>query len=301
MNVDRKGESLDAIAAWIHDGFNGTLITLGQEKSGKTSALFGTQNSGDGLVSYIVDELFNKMRGSQGSSYVLGISIWEILGSQVNDILKTLQTDAHTRDGQFVSIQIDNKEQVLELIQKANKYRFKNGESDQSISSFSHMFIRFCLLNQSCDHLSTLHVVDLASSTSSSTSQWASIHGTNNSGIANGSIINDRIGNFKQIETIRKQTASSLFALNKIIAELGKEEKKVKIHEEGSNEDLVVLSARDSVLTSMVAPLLGGNGRSWLLCCLNSDNAEQAKFTLYSALKGKRYTLYTHYVFGFLM
>jgi hypothetical protein len=335
LDLDHMNASLDPIVDWVYDGFNGSIITLGEENSGKSSTLFGQSSGGGGGVGYIVDELFHKIEESKHSQtlkgkaggVVLGISVWEVIGTHVIDVLKQIgrhedssssssssQRQSHEfgkiqsdREGQFITVQVYERSEATNLIRQANDYRFKNKQHVNSVWRYGHFFVRFCLLNESQDYLSTLHVIDLASPPTPTSLHWPPHNNNNSDSLSSGGggssgtydIQADRIGNFKQIEAIRKQTAASLFALNKIISELGKEENKSSLQNNSSNNNnnsiqatmsrLVLVSARDSVLTSMVAPLLGGNGRTWLLCCMKCDSAENAKFTLYSALKGKRY------------
>lgn len=69
-----------SITDWLWEGFNGSIIAIGQSQAGKTHTLLGTP--GDplqrGMFGDLLADLFDRITRSHRGAYVVGLSAWEV-------------------------------------------------------------------------------------------------------------------------------------------------------------------------------------------------------------------------------
>ncbi len=141
-----------AVLNWCWDGFNGTLIAVGASGVGKTRAIFGVEAKG-GAVCVLLNGLFGRL-GSCSADAVVGVSVWEVLGDRVVDLLGA------EPGGIFRTVRVMSAVQALEVLHAGLGRSANWTDGLASVPGEAHLFVRVCLLRDGC--LSTTHFVDLA-------------------------------------------------------------------------------------------------------------------------------------------
>jgi len=152
----------------------------------------------------------------------------------------------------------------------------------------SHLFVRLCLLDVRSGGgnggvLSTLHLVDTAGTPCGSGSGGSG--GGGGSSSSNGGKCGGGGGEVTRSEALRqlrRSNGEAVRALHGVLEHLGRSEARAQASRGSSGKggrhtgksgggggdgvDSALLSARDHRLTQVLAPLLAGNARTWLLC-----------------------------------
>ncbi|KAM7516964.1 hypothetical protein LguiA_006547 [Lonicera macranthoides] len=259
-------------------GFNGTAFAYGQTSSGKTFTMNGSDND-PGIVHRAVKDIFRKIEMITDREFLIRVSYMEIYNEDINDLFavenQKLQIHESLERGVFVAGLreeiVNSAEQVLKLIQLGEVNRHF-GETNMNVrSSRSHTIFRMVIESKgkdttSSDYLSSddairvsvLNLVDLAGS--------ERIAKTGAGGVR-----------LKEGKHINK----SLMVLGNVINKLSDGAKR-RGH----------IPYRDSKLTRILQPALGGNAKTSIICTLAPEelHIEETKGTLQFASRAKRIT-----------
>ncbi|XP_055835682.1 kinesin-like protein KIN-7N [Solanum dulcamara] len=253
------------------EGFNGTAFAYGQTSSGKTFTMNGTQND-PGIIQRAVNEIFQKIEMTTNREFLIRVSYMEIYNEDINDLFavenQKLQIHESLDRGVFVAGLreeiVNDAEQVLELIQCGEVNRHF-GETNMNVrSSRSHTIFRMVIESKGKHNpdeavrVSVLNLVDLAGS--------ERIAKTGAGGVR-----------LKEGKHINK----SLMILGNVINKLS-EGGKQRAH----------IPYRDSKLTRILQPALGGNAKTSIICTVAPEEVhiEESKGTLQFASRAKRIT-----------
>ncbi|KAJ6700107.1 CENTROMERE PROTEIN E [Salix purpurea] len=263
-------------------GFNGTVFAYGQTNSGKTHTMRGTANE-PGVIPLAVHDLFHIIQQDVDREFLLRMSYMEIYNEDINDLLapehRKLQIHESTERGIYVAGLreeiVASPQQVLDLMQFGESHRHI-GETNMNLySSRSHTIFRMIIESRdrtgdddssnSCDavRVSVLNLVDLAGS------ERAAKTGAEGVRLKEGSHIN-----------------KSLMTLGTVIKKLS----------EGAESQGGHVPYRDSKLTRILQPALGGNANTAIICniTLAQVHADETKSSLQFASRALRVTNCAH-------
>ncbi|KAM7524434.1 hypothetical protein LguiA_014336 [Lonicera macranthoides] len=271
----------DIVASAVH-GFNGTVFAYGQTNSGKTHTMRGSVTE-PGVIPLAVHDLFGTIQEERDREFLLRMSYMEIYNEEINDLLapehRKLQIHESIERGIFVAGLreeiVASPEQVLELMEFGESHRHI-GETNMNVySSRSHTIFRMIIESRdktedegaegSCDavRVSVLNLVDLAGS------ERAAKTGAEGVRLKEGSHIN-----------------KSLMTLGTVIKKLS----------EGAESQGNHVPYRDSKLTRILQPALGGNANTAIVCniTLAQIHADETKSSLQFASRALRVTNCVH-------
>ncbi|XP_019245888.1 PREDICTED: kinesin-like protein KIN-7O isoform X2 [Nicotiana attenuata] len=276
-----KARTKDIVSAAIQ-GFNGTVFAYGQTSSGKTYTMRGSATE-PGVIPMAVQDLFNFTGEERDREFLLRMSYMEIYNEEINDLLapehRKLQIHESVERGIFVAGLreeiVASPDQVLELMDFGECHRHI-GETNMNVySSRSHTIFRMIVesrekaedtkTDNSCDavRVSVLNLVDLAGS------ERAAKTGAEGVRLKEGSHIN-----------------KSLMTLGTVIKKLS----------EGAESQGGHVPYRDSKLTRILQPALGGNANTAIICniTLAQIHADETKSSLQFASRALRVTNCVH-------
>ncbi|KAL7208002.1 hypothetical protein ACSBR1_029873 [Camellia fascicularis] len=254
------------------EGFNGTAFAYGQTSSGKTFTMNGSEND-PGIIHRAVKDIFTKIQMTTDREFLIRVSYMEIYNEEINDLFaienQKLQIHESLERGIFVAGLreeiVNSAEQVLKLIESGEVNRHF-GETNMNVrSSRSHTIFRMVIESKGKDscsddaiRVSVLNLVDLAGS--------ERIAKTGAGGVR-----------LKEGKHINK----SLMILGNVINKLS-DGAKQRGH----------IPYRDSKLTRILQPALGGNAKTSIICTLAPEeiHIEETKGTLQFASRAKRIT-----------
>ncbi|KAK2634402.1 hypothetical protein Ddye_029194 [Dipteronia dyeriana] len=269
-----KDRTKDIVAAAVR-GFNGTVFAYGQTNSGKTHTMRGSHTE-PGVIPLAVHDLFGIIQEDVDREFLLRMSYMEIYNEDINDLLapehRKLQIHENLERGIYVAGLreeiVASPQQVLDLMEFGESHRHI-GETNMNVySSRSHTI--FCMIiesrhrteddviGNSCDavRVSVLNLVDLAGS------ERAAKTGAEGVRLKEGSHIN-----------------KSLMTLGTVIKKLS----------EGAESQGGHVPYRDSKLTRILQPALGGNANTAIICniTLAQVHADETKSSLQFASRAK--------------
>ncbi|XP_047000346.1 kinesin-like protein KIN-7M, chloroplastic isoform X1 [Schistocerca americana] len=255
------------------DGFNTTIFAYGQTSSGKTYTMLGDKKE-PGIIPLTVSAMFDAMQRSSGREFLVRASYMEIYNEKINDLLdKKYNLKIREEDGKAVVIGLKEElvtttEKILLLMRRGQKIRHIGETNMNERSSRSHTIFRLvvesreakggqgdCNEDQDDDviKVSHLNMVDLAGSERSD--QTGSKFGS------------DRFREGCHINL-------SLFTLSQVISQLSDGKKHI--------------SFRDSKLTRILEPALGGNALTAIICNVTPTSVEETNCTLSFASRAKK-------------
>lgn len=242
-------EATEPLVQSTIDGFNVTVLAYGQTGSGKTHTMLGEEGN-KGIVARAVSKLFDAKSDiedlSRGEKTVeVALELLEIYNEQVRDLLVpnsgadglelSLKVNANEAVGSLV-LPVGTKEEVHEILHKAQQRRCVKATSSNPISSRSHMIftIHFKVISKSgATRIGKLHVCDLAGS--------------------------ERLGKSNVFESSllreTKHINTSLSVLSNVIEKLQAGDTNVPY--------------RESNLTYLLQNSLGGNSKTLAVVCCN--------------------------------
>ncbi|KAG2643473.1 hypothetical protein PVAP13_2KG337400 [Panicum virgatum] len=259
-------------------GFNGTVFAYGQTNSGKTYTMRGSANE-PGIIPLAVHDLFQCIEEHMDREFLVRMSYMEIYNEEINDLLvpehRKLQIHESSEKGIFVAGLREEivtcAEQVMDFMSFGESHRHI-GETNMNLySSRSHTIFRMVIESRekgddneaedSCDavRVSVLNLVDLAGS------ERAAKTGAEGVRLKEGSHIN-----------------KSLMILGTVIKKLSE-----GIEGQGGH-----VPYRDSKLTRILQPALGGNSNTAIICniTLAQVHADETKSSLQFASRALRVT-----------
>ncbi|KAI3692015.1 hypothetical protein L6452_31820 [Arctium lappa] len=276
-----ESRTKDIVSAAI-GGFNGTVFAYGQTNSGKTHTMRGSSVE-PGVIPLAVHDLFDMIQQEMDREFLLRMSYMEIYNEEINDLLapehRKLQIHESIERGIFVAGLreeiVTGAKQVLEFMEFGEAHRHI-GETNMNLhSSRSHTIFRMIIESRdkaedeyaesSCDavRVSVLNLVDLAGS------ERAAKTGAEGVRLKEGSHIN-----------------KSLMTLGTVIKKLS----------EGAESQGSHVPYRDSKLTRILQPALGGNANTAIICniTLAQIHADETKSSLQFASRALRVTNCVH-------
>ncbi|GLT88112.1 hypothetical protein SLE2022_061510 [Rubroshorea leprosula] len=270
----------EIVAAAVR-GFNGTVFAYGQTNSGKTYTMRGSSNE-PGVIPLAVHDLFDIIQQDVEREFLLRMSYMEIYNEEINDLLvpehRKLQIHESLERGIYVAGLreeiVASPQQVLDLMEFGESHRHI-GETNMNLhSSRSHTIFRMIIESRdrnenedgdNCDavRVSVLNLVDLAGS------ERAGKTGAEGLRLKEGSHIN-----------------KSLMTLGTVIKKLS----------EGAESQGGHVPYRDSKLTRILQPALGGNSNTAIICniTLAQIHADETKSSLQFASRALRVTNCAH-------
>ncbi|XP_056851358.1 kinesin-like protein KIN-7N isoform X2 [Raphanus sativus] len=254
------------------EGFNGTAFAYGQTSSGKTFTMTGFETD-PGIIRRSVRDVFERIQMISDREFLIRVSYMEIYNEEINDLLavenQRLQIHEHLERGVFVAGLkeeiVSDAEQILKLLDSGEVNRHF-GETNMNVhSSRSHTIFRMVIESRGKENSSTdairvsvLNLVDLAGS------ERIAKTGAGGVRLTEGKYIN-----------------KSLMILGNVINKLS-ESSKLRAH----------IPYRDSKLTRILQPALGGNAKTCIICTIAPEehHIEESKGTLQFASRAKRIT-----------
>ncbi|KQJ90276.1 hypothetical protein BRADI_4g30490v3 [Brachypodium distachyon] len=259
-------------------GFNGTVFAYGQTNSGKTYTMRGSDDE-PGIIPLAIHDLFRSIQEHMDREFLVRMSYMEIYNEEINDLLvpehRKLQIHENSERGIYVAGLseeiVTHPEQVLDFVSFGESRRHI-GETNMNVySSRSHTIFRMVVESRekvddsdsgdSCDavRVSVLNLVDLAGS------ERAAKTGAEGVRLKEGSHIN-----------------KSLMTLGTVIKKLS----------EGIKGQGGHVPYRDSKLTRILQPALGGNANTAIICniTLAQVHADETKSSLQFASRALRVT-----------
>jgi len=254
------------------DGFNGTVFAYGQTSSGKTHTMHGDRND-PGIIPRAIHDIFQIIQNTPDREYLLRVSYLEIYNEKIKDLLNPTHENLkiHMKNNEFYVDDLTedivlNPEEVANLLKKGDDFRHIGQTNMNEHSSRSHTIFRMIIEsreknnnnneanNNSAIKVSHLNLVDLAGSER----------------------VSQLSGDAQQVKE-GVHINLSLFTLGVVIAKLS----------EGN--DNTHIPYRDSKLTRILQPSLGGNARTAIICTItpSSDYQEETHSTLKFAIRAK--------------
>ncbi|KAH7686917.1 Plus-end-directed kinesin ATPase protein [Dioscorea alata] len=244
------------VALSVVSGINSTIFAYGQTSSGKTFTMTG-------ITEYTVADIFDYIRRHEERAFVLKLSAIEIYNEAVRDLLSTDSTPLRLLDDpergtiveKLTEATLRNWNHFKELVSLCEAQR-KIGETLlNEASSRSHQIIKLTIessareflgMGNSSTLVASVNFVDLAGSERASQALSAGAR------LKEGCHIN-----------------RSLLTLGTVIRKL-------------SNGKYGHIPYRDSKLTRILQPALGGNARTAIICtmCPARSHLEQSRNTL---------------------
>ncbi|CAN1775928.1 Kinesin-like protein KIN-7N, partial [Linum perenne] len=261
------------------EGFNGTVFAYGQTSSGKTFTMNGSEKD-PGVIHRAVRDIFDKTQAQiSDREFLIRVSYMEIYNEEINDLFavenQKLPIHESLERGIFVAGLreeiVNSAEQVLKLMESGEVNRHFGETNMNARSSRSHTIFRMVIeskgkvSNSSSDYsssdavrVSVLNLVDLAGS------ERIAKTGAGGVRLKEGKYIN-----------------KSLMALGNVINKLS-DGGKQRAH----------IPYRDSKLTRILQPALGGNAKTSIICTLAPEeiHIEETKGSLLFASRAKRIT-----------
>eukprot|EP00736_Rhodelphis_marinus_P006530 Rmarinus@m.17302 len=253
------------------NGVNGTIFAYGQTSSGKTHTMLGTERD-PGCIRLAVQEMFDTIEKTIDREWLLRVSFLEIYNEVIRDLLSAheqkLKIHECVERGVFVDAEeaiVTCPDDVFQLMVTGEKRRHVGATNMNERSSRSHTIFKIVVesreRNEDEEDMGTavkaaaLTLVDLAGS-----------ERVNQTG-AEGTRLKEGIN-------INK----SLLTLGTVISKLA----------EGSQGGHVPY--RDSKLTRILQPSLGGNARTSMICAITPAAVyrEETLSTLQFATRAKR-------------
>ncbi|KAI9348316.1 P-loop containing nucleoside triphosphate hydrolase protein [Zopfochytrium polystomum] len=225
------------------EGINGTIFAYGQTSSGKTYTMQGSPSE-PGIITMAMQDIFEKISQS-AKCYVVKASYLEIYNENIKDLLlpgnENLKIHEHFSRGVHVGglteLTVKSCAEVIALMNKGEINRHVGETNMNERSSRSHTILRIYIESRDVSEdvrsvkVSCLNLVDLAGS------ERASHTGAEGLRLKEGGSIN-----------------KSLLALATVIARLS------------DGGDRGHIPYRDSKITRILQPSLGGNARTLIIC-----------------------------------
>ncbi|ORY05417.1 kinesin-domain-containing protein [Basidiobolus meristosporus CBS 931.73] len=259
------------------NGVNGTIFAYGQTSSGKTFTMHGTKEE-PGIIPMAIEDIFRYILETPDREFLLRVSYLEIYNEVIKDLLNPENENLNIRQdptrgvfvGKLTEAIVLSPEEVIQLMKKGESNRHVGETNMNERSSRSHTIFRMVIESRERSKeskrdsqsnvggavkVSSLNLVDLAGS--------------------------ERVGQ-TGAEGIRLKEGGhinkSLLALGTVIAKLAEQE-----------NDRGHIPYRDSKLTRILQPSLGGNARTAIICAITtaSNFYEETTSTLKFASRAK--------------
>ncbi|XP_024431745.2 kinesin-like protein KIF28P [Desmodus rotundus] len=257
-------------SAW--QGYNATLLAYGQTGSGKSYSMIGF-GANKGIIPGVCEELFQAIENRErNQEYQVTFSMLEIYNEQVRDLLSGskkpggLRVREDSELGFYVdglkAVPCENYAQIERLMEQGTKMRTTASTNLNASSSRSHMVITLqfkqVFPDRGLTKQSSINLVDLAGSERQKSS------GSEGDRLREGSRVNLSLTNLGNVISALADAAAGRRASH--------------------------VPYRDSVLTKLLQPALGGNSRTTLLAAISPADIcyEETLSTLRYAERAKK-------------
>ncbi|KAJ3338718.1 hypothetical protein HDU93_009124 [Gonapodya sp. JEL0774] len=260
------------------NGINGTIFAYGQTSSGKTFTMQGNEKQ-PGIIPLAIRDVFQHIVDTPEREFLLRVSYLEIYNEQIKDLFNPKNDNLKVHEnpnrdiyvGELTEEIVCSPESVASWMSKGEANRHVGETNMNERSSRSHTIFRMVIESRDKDaeqplnnrsslagayKVSCLNLVDLAGS--------------------------ERVGH-TGAEGIRLKEGGhinkSLLALGTVIGKLS----------DASGADRQHIPYRDSKLTRILQPSLGGNARTCIVCTVNpaAQFVEETLSTLKFATRAK--------------
>lgn len=245
----------------VFEGYNGCIMAYGQTNSGKTHTISGTKPHA-GIITLAVKDVFEHIRQTPDRVSLLRISFLEVYNEQLKDLLADYPTnliivddhEGRVRVGNATERVVASLEEVEALIAKGEACRMFGRNNVHEHASRSHTIFQLTFESRQKDdatvHLSNLNIVDLA--------------GSEYTSLPSGGGRDERTREKKELDKALQQIQDregnnirkSLLALTRVVNTLATSPKE---H----------IPYRDSKLTRILGPALGGNSSTAIIATIN--------------------------------
>ncbi|KAG5064980.1 hypothetical protein AAZX31_04G007800 [Glycine max] len=259
-------EGAKDIALSVVGGINSSIFAYGQTSSGKTYTMIG-------ITEYAVADIFDYINKHEERAFVLKFSAIEIYNEIIRDLLSTENTSLRLRDDpergpiveKLTEETLRNWVHLKELLSFCEAQRQVGETYLNDKSSRSHQIIRLTIESSAREFMGK----------SSSTTLAASVNFVDLAGSERASQALSAGARLKEGCHINR----SLLTLGTVIRKLSK-------GRQGH------INYRDSKLTRILQPSLGGNSRTAIICTLSParSHVEQTRNTLLFACCAKQVT-----------
>jgi hypothetical protein len=235
---------------WFCQGFNTAVIAYGEHDTGKSCSLLEGEKSGFTAVN---EAVWRKVVET-GMKVTLGLSVWEVTyensAEKLIDLVKYSSKDSE----ELTTVEVSSQAEA-QFVFDAARERSKSWRAVKArytaLPNKSHFFVRFLMMEGSQRRLSALHLVDLAGEPPAVLSED----------------YRAKIGAEELINYIK----AGLHQFRALINELA------RAHQTGQPADFdIILGSRRLKLTQLLAPLLAGNNRTYLLGTVKNEGAYKA-------------------------
>jgi centromeric protein E len=320
-NATIHNDVCESLINAVFEGYNSTIFAYGQTATGKTHTITGTFED-PGLLPRSVTSIFQTIKNSDERDYLVRCSYIEVYNEQIDDLLnpnkKDLKIfeskDAGTTVPDLTEITVSTSEEVLNLIERGVANQHIGATLMNLRSSRAHSFFRIVIESRAVEtdtknkknaikkkkfkraetalgpreHWKQVQMEVRTPNKSMkknakgfysflSTNSNKSHKGKGDVTVANFNIV-DLAGSERARKTgakgVRLKEGSSinksLLTLSRVIQELSK----------GKKRNFIPF--RNSKLTRLLAPSLGGNARTCVICCVSplASNFEESDSTL---------------------
>ncbi|KAJ1721388.1 hypothetical protein LPJ53_004080 [Coemansia erecta] len=284
-------------------GFNGTIFAYGQTSSGKTHTMYGGASE-LGIVKLAVNNMFSIVENDSKREYLIRVSFLEIYNEVLRDLLEPSKTNLKIHEnakheifvGDLSEHIVFNTQQVEEILAKGDGNRQIGGTNMNERSSRSHTIFRIVIESrEKADSGVSLSESPESSSKADSSlrqqqrlSTGSAAESSEFTGAVMVSCLNlvdlagsERVGQTGAEGQRLKEGAHinrSLLSLGTVIARLS---------EDGGDRGHIPY--RDSKITRILQPSLGGNAKTLIICTMtpSPDYVEEALSTLKFASRAK--------------
>ncbi|KAG8497862.1 hypothetical protein CXB51_007207 [Gossypium anomalum] len=259
-------EGAKEIALSVVNGINSSIFAYGQTSSGKTYTM-------NGITEYTVADIFDYINRHEERAFVLKFSAIEIYNEAIRDLLTSGNTQLRLRDDpergtiveKVTEEPLKDWNHLKELLATCEAQRRIGETSLNERSSRSHQIIRLTIESSAREFLGK----------ENSTSLAASVNFIDLAGSERASQALSTGARLKEGCHINR----SLLTLSTVVRKLSK-------GRQGH------INYRDSKLTRLLQPCLGGNARTAIICTLSParSHVEQTRNTLLFACCAKEVT-----------
>ncbi|KAI9127900.1 hypothetical protein K1719_000893 [Acacia pycnantha] len=254
------------IALSVVNGINSTIFAYGQTSSGKTYTM-------DGITEYAVADIFNYINKHEERAFVVKFSAIEIYNEVVRDLLSADSSTLRLRDDPEKGIIVEKlTEETLrdwgylkDLLSFCEAQRQVGETYLNEKSSRSHQIIRLTIESSAREFLGKGNCATLAASVN-----FVDLAGS------------ERASQALSAGTRLKEGCH----INRSLLTLGTVIRKLSKGRQGH------INYRDSKLTRLLQPCLGGNARTAVICTMSParSHVEQTRNTLLFACRAKEVT-----------
>ncbi|TNJ29669.1 Kinesin-7 [Giardia muris] len=247
--------------ARVLEGFNCTVFAYGQSSSGKSYTMFGDCFTGrltPGLIPLAVENLFKQIKQSPARRFIVRLSYSELYNEDLKDLLQGTKVSIQvreTKDGFLITgareIVVHSLDEVLQYIRFGNKKREVASTELNEVSSRSHAIFRLIVESVATSDITEEKLATIESFSSIDISQrcatFTLVDLAGSERLMKTQAKGDRLKEANNINL-------SLLTLGKVFEAL--------VEKRGH------VPYRDSRLTRILQPSLGGNAMTLMIACV---------------------------------